>query len=355
MTATSNNTSAVTGPSAPEPSQLDATLERLRAHKREFARLGPARKAELLRRVRARFYDRAEPMVELGNRAKGVTPGTPAAGEEWFSGPTVSLRALRTFEQALNEVAQHGAPVIGDAQRGLSAHGRALVTLAPRDGYDAVLFPGWRAEGWFEAGVQPHEISRYQAGFYRQTAPEGHVVLVLGAGNVGSISVYDVLYHMFAEGGVCLLKMSPVNAYLGPLYEQAFAPLIDKGYLAITYGGADIGRYLVEHAAVDSIHVTGSVDTHDHIVWGPPGAEREQRQRDGRPLTQKRITSELGNVSPVIVPPLRYTDAELSAAARNVAGMFVNNAGFNCNAAKLLVTSRDWPQREDFGGASARF
>ena len=32
----------------------------------------------------------------------------------------------------------------------------------------------------------------------------------------------------------------------------------------------------------------------------------------------------------------------------NVAGMVVNNGSFNCNAAKMLVTSKSWPQREEF-------
>jgi hypothetical protein len=34
--------------------------------------------------------------------------------------------------------------------------------------------------------------------------------------------------------------------------------------------------------------------------------------------------------------------------ARNVATMVVNNASFNCNAAKMLITSRAWPQRGRF-------
>jgi hypothetical protein len=34
--------------------------------------------------------------------------------------------------------------------------------------------------------------------------------------------------------------------------------------------------------------------------------------------------------------------------ARQVAGMVANNASFNCNAAKVLVTSKDWPQRQEF-------
>jgi aldehyde dehydrogenase (NAD(P)+) len=157
--------------------------------------------------------------------------------------------------------------------------------------------------------------------------------------------VLDVLYHSFVEGGVCLLKMSPVNAYLGPFFERAFAPLIEPGYLGIVYGGGDVGSYLSSHPAVDSIHVTGSVETHDSIVWGPAGAERERRRKANEPLTHKRVTSELGNVSPVLVVPARYSEREIDAAARNIVGMVVQNGSFNCNAAKIVVTARGWPQR----------
>jgi aldehyde dehydrogenase (NAD(P)+) len=53
-------------------------------------------------------------------------------------------------------------------------------------------------------------------------------------------------------------------------------------------------------------------------------------------------------VSPVVVVPYTYDEDELWFQARNVVSMVVNNASFNCNAAKLLVTSRSWGQREQF-------
>jgi aldehyde dehydrogenase (NAD(P)+) len=83
--------------------------------------------------------------------------------------------------------------------------------------------------------------------------------------------------------------------------------------------------------------LTGSIETHDAIVWGPPGPERAERLRSGKPLLQKSINSELGNISPVVVVPGPYTERELLDVAQNIAGMLFNNASFNCNAAKLLV------------------
>jgi aldehyde dehydrogenase (NAD(P)+) len=336
-------------PDAPRqtaPALLEQSLGRLRDRARPFARLGPNAKAELLQQVRRSFFELSPRMVDVANRAKGIEPRSPTAGEEWFSGPGISLRALRLFELALRDVASQGAPRIEARDVERAADGRTRVVLVPHDFYDRTLFRGWRCAAWLEPGISPVRVSEVQASFYRQAQPEGHVVLVLGAGNVGSISVLDVLYHSFVEGGVCLLKMSPVNAYLGPFFERAFAPLINAGYLAIVYGGGEVGSYLSSHPAVDAIHVTGSLETHDSIVWGPPGAERERRRSALEPLTNKRVTSELGNISPVLVVPARYSEREMDAAARNIVGMVVQNASFNCNAAKIVVTARDWPQRQ---------
>ena len=336
-------------PATPPPSsssELERSLGRLAENARAFAATPARVKAAWLREVRARFLELAPLMVELGCRARRIDPGSPLAGEVWLSGPAISLRALRLFAKSLEEVAERGVPSL-PAAPARSPDERVSLGIHPLDDYDRALFLGIRGEAWFEHGVSAAKLSEHQASFYRRGAPEGSVVLVLGAGNVGSISVLDVLYHSFVEGAVCLLKMNPVNGYLGPLIEQAFAPLVERGFFAVAHGGGDVGAFLVEHRAVDAIHVTGSVETHDRIVWGPPGPERERRKREGTPLTNKRVTSELGNVSPGLVVPDRYTERELERIARSVAGMVINNASFNCNALKLLVTARGWPQRDE--------
>ena len=81
--------------------------------------------------------------------------------------------------------------------------------------------------------------------------------------------------------------MNPVNEYLGPFLERAFEPLIDGGYLAIVYGGGEVGAYLCEHPSVDDIHITGSDKTHDLIVWGPPGAGARRPQAAQRSAAEE--------------------------------------------------------------------
>lgn len=144
------------------------------------------------------------------------------------------------------------------------------------------------------------------------------------------IPVMDVITMMFNEGKVCVLKMNPVNAYLGPLIEKAFAAAIERGFLSVVYGGGDVGKYLVGHKFIDEIHITGSDRTYDTIVWGPEGEERLQRMATNSPLITKRITSELGNVSPIIIPPAPYTDKQLRFMDEVIAGYFTMNASFLC-------------------------
>ncbi|MCA9494789.1 MAG: aldehyde dehydrogenase family protein, partial [Myxococcales bacterium] len=170
---------------------------------------------------------------------------------------------------------------------------------------------------------------------------------VLGAGNQSSIPPMDVLYKLVVDDEVCILKMNPVNEALGPIIEEALAPLVRFGALRVCYGGIDVGKHLTDHPDVRSIHITGSAAAHDAILWGP-GAEGEERKKAGTPRIDKEITSELGCVSPVLVVPGEWTDAELDFQARQVASMLAYNCGFNCNGARLIAVASGWPQRARF-------
>ncbi|HXN00741.1 MAG TPA: aldehyde dehydrogenase, partial [Candidatus Dormibacteraeota bacterium] len=261
---------------------------------------------------------------------------TAAEGEEWIAHPFITLLHLRLWVAALRSIGQSGTTPIGRVRRTIDD--RPLVTLFPSNLLDATLFPRVHAEVHLQAGASADERAR----FYRQPDHEGRVVLVLGGGNVNSIPPLDVATKMINEGKVCLLKMNPVNAYLGPLIEEAFAEAIRQKFLAVVYGGAEEGAYLANHPRIDEVLITGSDRTHDLLVWGPPGPEREARQAANRPLLNKPITSELGNISPVIVVPGPYSDRQLAWQAQNIGGGVTNNASFNCNANKMLITARGW-------------
>jgi aldehyde dehydrogenase (NAD(P)+) len=333
---------------APTPfPQLDAAVAKVKDNCAAFAKLPISDKVDLLRAMREGYHAIAEESVRQACLAKGVAFDSPVAGEEWLAGPMVTLRVLRLTEQALREVQQYGAPRISPKQLRTLPDGRLAVRVFPADGFDSVLLAKQVGEVYMQPGVTAGNLREHQASFYKKPHG-GRVCLVLGAGNVNAIPPTDVIYKLFVEGTACVLKLNPVNAYLGPLMERAFASLISRGFLAIVYGGAEEGGYLVQHAGIDEVHITGSDKTHDAMVWGPAGPERDARKAAKNPLLKKDITSELGNITPVIVVPGPWDDASLEFQARNTAGMVCNNASFNCNSAKLLVTSRGWSQRPEF-------
>ncbi|HEX7488626.1 MAG TPA: aldehyde dehydrogenase family protein, partial [Anaeromyxobacteraceae bacterium] len=218
----------------------------------------------------------------------------------------------------------------------------------PASPLDRLLFMGIRGDVHFEEGVAEEELHASRARFHKAPDHGGKVCLVLGAGNINSIPPADVIAKLFNEGKVCLLKMNPVNSYMGPLLEEAFADAISAGFLAVAYGGAEEGAYLASHPAVDEVHITGSNRTHDLMVWGPPGPERAERMARGAPLLEKPVSSELGNVTPIVVVPGGWSDRELEYQADSVAGMVTHNASFNCIAGKMLVLPRGWKERERF-------
>ena len=158
----------------------------------------------------------------------------------------------------------------------------------------------------------------------------------------------DALYKLFVDDEVVLFKTNPVNAYTGTFIERSLAPLIDYGVFSLVHGGSDVGAYLCEHESIDSIHITGSHHSHDAIVWGNTPEEQNQRKERKTPKLTKTITSELGCVTPIFIVPGPWSTSDMQYQARHVASMVAHNASFNCNAAKVLITAKDWPLREPF-------
>src|SRR5207245_9307684 len=162
--------------------------------------------------------------------------------------------------------------------------------------------------------------------------------------NVSSIGPRDARYKLVAENQVVALKMNPVNEDLGPMRAEALRPLIEGAFPRIVYGGAAEGAYLCNHERVDEIHITGSDKTHDAIVFGV-GAEGKRNKASRSPINRKRITSELGNVSPIIVVPGPWSPSDVEFHGANLASMLTNNAGFNCNATRVIVQHARWSHR----------
>ena len=228
--------------------------------------------------------------------------------------------------------------------------GRLRVQIFPANAFDRITLPQTTAEIYMQPGVTRDTLVAGQAAAYADPLAHAGTALVLAAGNVASLGPRDALSKLFVEGKVVVMKANPVNDYLVPYWRRALASLLGAGVLRIVDGGAAVGQYLTGHARIDEVHITGSDKTYDAVVFGT-GPEGVRRKEADEPVLRKTVTAELGNVSPVLVVPGKWSIPELLYQAEHVATMLVNNTGFNCVSARLVVTHAAWPQRDAFLGA----
>jgi hypothetical protein len=321
----------------------DRLLARLVDRAAAWQALPPRGRALLLRRCNDAILAVAPEWVRQSCAAKGIDPDSPLAGEEWLAGPMTAIRGIRLMAETLERLPdQVRVPVAARPD------GRQIATVFPSGTFDRMLYLGLKGELWTQSGQPASRARAYRREPGAGAEPAAGCTLVLGAGNVSSIGPLDVLTMLVVENRVALLKMNPVNEYLEPIFAKAFAPVIDAGFMAIVRGGSEVGAALCHHPLVDRVHLTGSRQTYDSIVWGRDGEERERRRKANDPLLAKPMTAELGCVTPILVVPGPWSDDDLEFHARHVAGMVANNASFNCVAGKVLVLASRWPLREAF-------
>jgi acyl-CoA reductase-like NAD-dependent aldehyde dehydrogenase len=297
----------------------------------------------LLEELAQSILEAADGWTIAAAQAKGIRRDSPAMAEDWGSGVLATLRNVTLLAATLRDIRDTGRPAPPSIRMDDRAH--TVVDVFPSDVVDRALFPGFTAEVRLAAGVTPEQARERMGRIHH----EGHVSppevsLVLGAGNVSSIGPMDALTQLFAEDRVVLLKLNPVNDYLAPHLEVALRPLIRGGWLRLMTGGPDVARTIIDHPDVDTVHLTGSDRTYEAIVFGDD-AEAPDRKRRGTPLRTKPITAELGNVTPVIVVPGPWTPREIAYHGDNIASMLVQNAGFNCIAARVIVQHAAWSRR----------
>jgi len=319
---------------------VDAAIERLHAKKDTWLAVPVAARIALLERCIESTVSVAERWAEIGARIKGFEPTAVGAGEEWLAGIMPTIRNARLLIEALRSNGQPKPALVRKRP-----DGQVVARVHPTNLMERLMFTGITADVWIEKGKEPTQGAIYRE---RKESAEGRVCVVLGGGNVNSIPPMDVLYKLFVENEVVLLKMNPVNEALGPVLEDALRPLVTEGVLAVISGGAAVGGHAAQHPKVGALHVTGSDRTYDAIVWGGDPEERARRKASGEKVNERSFSAELGCVTPVIVVPGPWSDSDIRFQARHVASMVTQNASFNCNAAKVIVTARGWLQREAF-------
>lgn len=332
----------VPGPAATPVDRLDAAVAEVHANAAAWTTATPAERVRLLDEVLRATVGAADRWTDLASRHEGLDPASPMAAEEAVAGPYIFARGVRLLRNAIRDIDRHGAPRIPGGVRRLP-DGRVVARVMPAGPIDRILYLGTSADVWLDRETTLDALPSTMAAAYR-TPPQPRVALVLGGGNVSSIGPLDVLHKLFVELQVVVLKVHPVMAHLGPVVEEVLAPLVRSGVLRVVYGDAVEGGHLARHPQVDTLHITGSDRTYDAIVFGH-GPEGEARKRRDEPLLAKPFTAELGNLTPIIVVPGRWSPGQLDYHAANIATMLANNAGFNCTTSRVIVTARDWPLR----------
>jgi len=327
---------------------MDRALDEVEARKQEWADLPIDRRIDLVRRARRDFHRVQQRWCELSVAAKGIAERTLGNDHEWLEVAVIN-RAHFVLERSLRDIRRHGRPRVPG---GYTARpdGQVVARTYPDSRAHGTVFRGISQEVWLEPGVTLEGAREEQAAAYRDGNRVGRLALVLGAGNASSLLSSDVLHKMFHDLCAVVLKMNPVNSYLGPLIEEAYSGLVEGGFLRVVHGGAGEGRYLVDHPLVEEVHMTGSDRTFEAVVYGP-GEEGARRKAEGRPLVTKPVTGELGCITPWVVVPGEWSPSDVREQAAKMAYWMMRHEGYLCYAPRILVVWRDWPLRDAFAGA----
>nr|WP_280117764.1 aminobutyraldehyde dehydrogenase [Streptomyces ficellus] len=127
-----------------------------------------------------------------------------------------------------------------------------------------------------------------------------------------------------AAGNTSVLKPADSTPSSAALLARIAAEHLPPGVLNVVCGDRDTGRALVGHPAARLVAVTGSVR-----------AGREIATAAAADL--KRVHLELGGNAPVVV----HADADVAAAAEQLARVAYYNAGQDCTAPTRLLVHRD--------------
>ena len=183
-----------------EPAVVETVAERARETARDFARTPVSRKLAALHEVRARLGARGHELARLGATAKDIAERQGRFGEELLAGAVIIQRYVRLLAESLEQIRERGAPLIGDERVQRLANGEVSARVMPHSLADRALFMPYAIDVRLAAHVDAADVRSAQASFYRESAPQGSVVAVMGGGNVASIPALDLLHECFVAG-----------------------------------------------------------------------------------------------------------------------------------------------------------
>ena len=317
----------------PSKIDIDRNISKLRVNSTEFLNLDESTLVTMLEQVIENIKTISYYWATLSSEKKGILSKSKE-GEEWIGGPFACIFAIQYFIETIQNKDDLDKSKYDDTDKSYK--------VFPTKNIEKLLFPFLEGEIRFAKNLNFNQINEYRGFANRFEKIEPKITLVLGAGNVSSIPVLDALFHMIAYKSVIYLKLNPVNDYLLPIFTQVFEPFITRGFMIITQGDMQASKYLTQHDAFQQIHLTGSNYTYENIVYGKVLSDKERSLKTYPKINKKPITSELGNVTPIIVHPGNWSRSEIRHQAKKIVTAKLNNSGFNCIAAQVIVLPKDW-------------
>ena len=315
---------------------IDRYITTLRTNSKEFNNISDLQLSSMLEEVISNIKEVAYFWSTVCSDNKG-TSKTPAEGEEWLGGPFAAVLATQYYIDTLQS----------NEDLNLKSYNKDenSYKVFPNKFIERLTFPFIDAKVYFNKSMSFDDINKFR-GFSKRYDIDPSITLVLGAGNFSSIPYLDVLYHLITRRSVILLKLNPVNDYLKPVFEKVFQNFIERGYVIVSTGNVDESKYMANHQGVDHIHLTGSDKTFEEIVYGKHLDDKERKLKNLPKLNTKNITSELGNVTPIIIHPGNWSTSDIKYQARKIVTGKLNNNGFNCIAAQVVVLPDGWGQTD---------
>ncbi len=154
------------------------------------------------------------------------------------------------------------------------------------------------------------------------------VIAVSGAGNYSSS--IEMAMALFLENKAVIHKPHQLNEATDEVWAKIFAPLIERKALAFIDG--DQGRDMSALEGLEAIYFTGSTGV-AHAIQSAASAP---------------LVSECGGNNPCIIVPGAWTEKEMKHWAIQIASVGKLNGGAVCGRPQTIITSKNWPQREEF-------
>lgn len=321
----------------PSQLELDRNITTLRINSSELSKMSNKELIILLNKTIENIQGIAYYWATLSAEKKGILQ-KHKEGEEWLGGPFVSILTLQYYIDYLENNQQLDINKYD--------HNKNSYKVFPNKFIEKLTFPLLNAEIRFSKSMNFDQINEYRGFKQRIGTDSGSVTLVLGAGNVSSIPFLDTIFHLVANRSSIILKLNPVNDYLNPVFQKVFHEFIERGFISVVNGDIPTSKYLTEHRSIDSIHLTGSNYTYENIVYGRVLNEKERKLSSLSKSNKKPIFTELGNVTPIIVHPGNWSNSEIKFQARKIVTAKLNNSGFNCIAAQVVVLPKGWRSNE---------